>query len=431
MLILPLLFPLQFSTLQPGEDPYSILSISRDASSREIRAAYRQLTFKHHPDRNPHPDSNKVWSRINDAYEVLSNPDRKARYDRTGLFSDPPPHPSQPNVRYEPSTPSPPSEFHTPLITEQLFSHFLADDSEWLILIYQHFDCPTCKSQLDIWESAAKFLKDYVNVGRMDATQSPNLCDTLGITKVPQLIGARLLDGKYKVSMLSRSMKDVTRTLAIVYSHWRAKIESPGNLKKWIENKKGKVCVVLYTPLNSEDQFVDFRFVASKLNAKCAFAQVKGNAEWNISMYRAGQLGLSTVVKMRGKPLVDEIDDRSSPLFVRLTGQNYRDWCQEWCLGFISENVSDEILKDYHELPFNTVLVDVKSEFARKVNATSKDWVIFLGKQAWKVPTEMDRNSLFVILWELWKNGAASGLMKRTQFVDVPFLTQKKKGLFW
>jgi len=66
-------------------DPYQVLGVSRDASGDEIKAAFRRLAREHHPDRNPGDDSAKErFQEINAAYQLLSDPDRRARFDRMG-----------------------------------------------------------------------------------------------------------------------------------------------------------------------------------------------------------------------------------------------------------------------------------------------------------------------------------------------------------
>lgn len=68
-----------------GKDYYSILGVKRDASEREIKQAYRRLARKHHPDINPGNKSAETkFKEINEAYEVLSDVEKRRKYDQFG-----------------------------------------------------------------------------------------------------------------------------------------------------------------------------------------------------------------------------------------------------------------------------------------------------------------------------------------------------------
>jgi DnaJ-class molecular chaperone len=60
---------------------YDILGIQKDASESMIKKAYRELSFKNHPDRNPSPEASVRMQEINEAYEVLSDPQKRNQYD--------------------------------------------------------------------------------------------------------------------------------------------------------------------------------------------------------------------------------------------------------------------------------------------------------------------------------------------------------------
>jgi curved DNA-binding protein CbpA len=64
-------------------DLYGVLGVPRDASAREIRHAYRRLARRHHPDLNPDAGGSQRFASVAGAYEILQDPVRRARYDRT------------------------------------------------------------------------------------------------------------------------------------------------------------------------------------------------------------------------------------------------------------------------------------------------------------------------------------------------------------
>jgi molecular chaperone DnaJ len=70
-------------------DYYQLLQVPQDASADDVKRAYRRLAREYHPDRNPDPGARERMAEINHAYEVLSDPERRARYDRFGAEEEP------------------------------------------------------------------------------------------------------------------------------------------------------------------------------------------------------------------------------------------------------------------------------------------------------------------------------------------------------
>ncbi len=67
-----------------GKDPYRVLQVGKDASQEDLRKAFRRLAREHHPDANPgDPKAEEHFKQVQRAYEVLSDPGKRERYDRS------------------------------------------------------------------------------------------------------------------------------------------------------------------------------------------------------------------------------------------------------------------------------------------------------------------------------------------------------------
>ena len=63
------------------EDYYKVLGVSRSATQEELQSAFRKLARKYHPDVSKEPDAEEQFKKINEAYEVLKDPETRRRYD--------------------------------------------------------------------------------------------------------------------------------------------------------------------------------------------------------------------------------------------------------------------------------------------------------------------------------------------------------------
>ena len=70
-----------------NKDLYEVLGITKNASEKDIKKAYRKLAFEYHPDKNTSEEAQQIFTEIGEAYEILSNKEKKNMYDTYGYES--------------------------------------------------------------------------------------------------------------------------------------------------------------------------------------------------------------------------------------------------------------------------------------------------------------------------------------------------------
>ncbi|RZF48584.1 hypothetical protein LSTR_LSTR012545 [Laodelphax striatellus] len=206
-------------------DPYKILGIHKSALAPEIRKAYKQLAKEWHPDKNSDPGAEDKFVEITQAYELLSDPERRRQYDTFGRTGDPGDYPRGGGPRgaasFDPVDdlfaqgfrfryPPPDRDitlFHKMSVSARAFENVLMPKSHrqpYLLLFYSDW-CFACLQMEPVWRRVTDELEPIgVGVATVHTEHEPMLTRRVGVHGLPCL--AILIEGKtyiYKQSVFS------------------------------------------------------------------------------------------------------------------------------------------------------------------------------------------------------------------------------------
>lgn len=395
--------------MRRGDDPYSILGVSRDATAQQIKSAFRKIAFDHHPDRHKNDkDSYMIWLRANDAYDLLSNPQRKLLFDQYGTVSEAENEENHNTNNFEFTSSQDhffrqetKVSYYTPLITEQVFPYLARDGSEWILFIFQNFDCPSCNTQQAIWEQLAYDIKDYAKVARLDAAQAPELSDAFGVTSLPLYVSVKLKpNSKYEVHKIGNSFSSKEKALNSIFKFWGAsikKLNSESSFTSWLLHEESKAHVVELHFLSDSTETVSFNYASAKLKQNCVFGSFYVQSSENIKnlfnitakalpavlVFRKNDLTMRPIViEAKGQRLLDEIDEFSSPLFPLLSHFSIDRICSDWCVVHIDSDVNSSInssiYNEAYTMPFNTGRIMRNSKLGSVITKSNQNvkWVV-------------------------------------------------------
>ena len=146
-------------------DYYKLLDVQKDASPNDIKKAYRKLAVKHHPDKGG--DSEK-FKQIAEAYEVLSNPDKKQQYDNFGSINM--------DIGFNPMDIF--NQF------DKMFGHNFTDPNN--IMEHKFSGFPFHQNQSDGFNGLNIFMNNDMSKGMNSFSQTTIIKDGKNITKTTQ-----------------------------------------------------------------------------------------------------------------------------------------------------------------------------------------------------------------------------------------------------
>uniref|UniRef100_A0A3Q1AR92 DnaJ homolog subfamily C member 10 n=1 Tax=Amphiprion ocellaris TaxID=80972 RepID=A0A3Q1AR92_AMPOC len=190
-LLLPLLLLLFLvaAVLAEGRDYYDLLGVSREATTREIRQAFKKLALTMHPDKNPgDPSAHEKFLQVNRAYEVLKDEDLRKKYDKYGEKG----LDEQQGGRYESWN------FYRydfgiydddlEIITLDSGDFEAAVNSGEIWFVNFYFPrCSHCHELAPTWREFAKEMDGVIRIGAVNCGDNNHLCRRKGINSYPSL----------------------------------------------------------------------------------------------------------------------------------------------------------------------------------------------------------------------------------------------------
>uniref|UniRef100_H2MEL8 DnaJ (Hsp40) homolog, subfamily C, member 10 n=1 Tax=Oryzias latipes TaxID=8090 RepID=H2MEL8_ORYLA len=189
---LPLLLVILLLAAAPAEgvsDYYDLLGISRDATTREIRQAFKKLALTMHPDKNPgDPSAHEKFLKVNRAYEVLKDEDLRKKYDKYGEkgLDD------QQGGRYESWNYY---RYDFGIYDDDLeiitldsgdFEAAVNSGELWFVNFYSP-RCSHCHQLAPTWREFAKEMDGVIRIGAVNCGDNNHLCRRKGVTSYPSL----------------------------------------------------------------------------------------------------------------------------------------------------------------------------------------------------------------------------------------------------
>lgn len=379
------------STLKRGDNPYSILGVSRDASDADIRAAYRKLVIKYHPDHSKEKDTEKTMIRINDAYEILSDKRKKLIYDQTGSVDE---NAFERDEREQQGYYSFQNDFFFRKffmekdfefeVTEEInalnVKEVLKKEKKMFVLVHNGRNFEYSK----MFEEVASEFGDNAKFMWNNVRNGGAFANMFGVRSVPSLLFLSLDKNKeIKVKKLSsiKSKKSYVDSIFKMLNANYKKFTSIKKLNDWL-NKNIHYTRVINIGREIEPNF-DFLIHSTKFQF-CKFAYFSNNLIDAIRTYNLTEL--PTVIIFKGNSnkkatLPDDLEKLSNPLFIRLTVNNIENLCKKFCLLYIGKPTK-EIFNNFttfNDAPI--VYISEKSRFAKKLKIDKNNkWVIFSSK---------------------------------------------------
>ena len=463
-----LFFFLRFivAPLAPGQDPYAILGVDRKASQKDIKAAFRLKTRKFHPDINHEADANRKWILISDAYELLSDPKKREKYDQFGIIDETlqdfkkTSHNdkikailAQESARRSMSSQKF-GEFdrrERPQVVVELndetFNAQTSDGRPWLIYVYKDQSEADREKQLleDLFDKTG-FL---FGIAKIRAQTSPKALKYMNVRKVPQVVvvdraseSVSHFNGELKLTSLARFAAQKSGAEVTI-------VRNDADIIAWRKANLDRLHVMLFSNLNAPPTSYELVAAFLKANAVFAFASInqRNAADFpralgsltvdELPTYIVYRMGTPRDDTFGGPvtPLVAPMDldagvlsavirRYSFPVFAEIHAGNVDRLCPDYCVIWVmGGELAEDIKRGINDMnvPTGIINASLETEFVGKFGLEPGDFIILKRKTnetlIWK---EITTWVTFRRKFELMNNGIG----KFTKADSIPSFTR-------
>ena len=421
-----LFFCFSLSALVKGQDPYAILGVSRTATKAEIMKAFRAKAKQYHPDRNKAEGAQALWIKINDAYELLSDPKAREKYDKFGLVDESMDNSPKRNnqgdivrqiINREMASRSANQNFGefdrrqkqevVISMDDSSFDFQTSDGRPWVILMHQSEG--EYRAYQSILEDLFQKTGLLFGIAKMDARRSMKAAQRFKIKHTPQIVVYDPNSGK---SHLYNGQMQLNKIITFATRRFGADVtvvENDEEMLVWRKKNLDKLHVILFSDLKKTPN--SFLLAAAFLKKICVFAFASIDKDTIPNFPRAlgstSMEDLPTYVFYRMAdpkddtfggpviPLVAPIDldagclaalirHFSYPVFAYVNTENFNRLCPSRCILFADgRDIAEDIKIGANQMNLETgaLNVTIETEIVEKFKLEPGDFLVLKPKE--------------------------------------------------
>lgn len=356
-----LLSLLLFVLVLAGEDYYQTLGIPRNSDQAAIKKAFKKLSLKYHPDKNTdNPKaSEQMFMKIANAYDILSDPDKRKIYDQYGEeglkqnggqgqqnmrhndmfnrffgqngnfhFSQGSNHGGFGGEHFHQQKQVFESLYKNTDVVELSFSSLntlFRRNQIWMVNFY-HPNCKHCRDLKDEWVNVADKLYGIIKVAAVRCDEEEELCEEYNVTSYPTIVYFPENTAQtHQIYSGKKVYKDIA-DFAISRMQSFVRLVNKDNFHAFYEGEPGQAKIVLFTNRKSTPPLL--KALSKEFKDKVVFGEVRSTETELIAKFGVGEL-----------PSILGLTGESEG--TRYEGGNKRDEMERWVRDFLYSNKHD------------------------------------------------------------------------------------------